>query len=124
MAAINAIIRLIMSKGVQEAIKKHGSAAVKEARKHMDDLMKKPTAGQKAIEKATKSQRAARSKVRKAVVGTVAGGTAVGGAYKAGQTSAENSKRKNKVGSRTAKMLNTQPKGRVVSTTNLGSRKK
>ena len=121
MAAISTIIRLIMSKGVQEAIKKHGSAAVKEARKHMDDLMSKPTKGQQAMEKGTKGQRAARSKARKAAVGTAA---VLGTGYAATRTSKDNSKRKNKVGSRTAKMLNTQPRGRVVSTTKLGSRKK
>ena len=123
--AMQAIVRLIMSKGVQEAIKKHGAPAVREAKKHIDDFMKKPTAGQKAVGKATKSQRAARSKVRKAVVGTGAVGTvAAGAAYKAGQTSKDNTKRKNKVGSRTAKMLNTTPKGRVVSSTKLDNRKK
>lgn len=120
MAAVNAIIRLIMSKGVPEAIKKHGSAAVKEARRHMDDLMTKPTKGQQAVDKATKSQRAARSKARKAVVGTTA---VLGGAYAANQTSKNNSKRKNKVGARTANMLKTQQRGRVVSETKLGRKK-
>lgn len=121
MAAVNSIIRLIMNKGVQEAVKKHGSAAVKEARKHIDDLMTKPTKGQKDVDKATRSQRAARSKARKAVVGTTA---VLGGGYAVTPTSKDNSKRKNKVGSRTAKMLNTQPQGRVVSRTNLDKRKK
>jgi len=123
MAAVNAIVRLIMSKGVQEAIKKHGSAAVKEARKHMNDLMKKPTAGQKKIEPVTKSQRAARSSARKgAVVGAGAVGAGAAG-YKASQTSKDNSKRKNKVGARTANMLKTQQRGRVVSETKLGRKK-
>ena len=123
--AISAIIRLIMSKGTQEAIKKYGAPAVREAKRHIDDLMKKPTAGQNAVEKATKSQRAARSKVRKAVVGTGAVGTvAAGAAYKAGQTSKDNSKRKNKVGARTANMLNTSYRGKEVSRTNLNKRKK
>lgn len=122
--AIPTIVRLIMSKGVQEATKKYGAAAVREARKHIDDLMKKPTAGQKAVEKATKSQRASRSKARKAAVGGAGATAAAGGAYKATQTSSDNSKRKNKVGSRTAKMLNTTPRGREVSRTNLNKRKK
>ena len=69
MAAINAIIRLIMSKGVQEAIKKHGSAAVKEARKHMDDLMTKPKPGQDKVKKLTPKQRSYRQGQRKAVLG-------------------------------------------------------
>ena len=122
--AIPAIVRLIMSKGVQEATKKYGAAAVREARKHIDDLMKKPTAGQKKIEPVTKSQRAARSSARKGAVAGAAGATAAGAAYKASQTSKDNSKRKNKVGSRTAKMLNTTPRGREVSRTNLNKRKK
>ncbi len=122
--AISAIVRLIMSKGVQEATKKYGSAAVREAKKHIDDLVKKPTAGQKKIEPVTKSQRAARSSARKGAVTGAAGTTAAGAIYKANQTSKDNSKRKNKVGSRTAKMLNTSYRGKEVSRTNLNKRKK
>lgn len=122
--AISAIIRLIMSKGMQEAIKKYGAPAVREAKKHIDDLMKKPTAGQDSVKNLTPKQRAYRKGQRKAVVGTGAVGTvAAGAAYKAGQTSANNSKRKNKVGARTANMLKTQQRGRVVSETNLGRKK-
>jgi peptidoglycan hydrolase CwlO-like protein len=124
MAAVNAIIRLIMSKGVQEAIKKHGSAAVKEARKHMNDLMSKPTKGQEAVKTLTPKQRAYRAGQRKAAVAG-AGATAVAGAaYKAGQTSKNNTKRQNKVGSRTANMLNTSYRGKEVSRTDLNKRKK
>lgn len=124
MAAVNAIIRLIMSKGVQEAIKKYGSAAVKEARRHMDDLMTKRTPGQDKVKNLTPKQRSYRQGQRKAagVVGT-AGVVGAGAAYKAGQTSANNSKRKNKVGARTANMLKTQQRGRVVSETKLGRKK-
>ena len=66
-----------------------------------------------------------RISTKKAVAGVVGASGVVGGAaYKAGQTSKDNSKRKNKVGSRTAKMLNTTPRGREVSRTNLDQRKK
>ena len=123
--AISAIVRLIMSKGVQEAIKKYGAPAVKEARKHIDDLMKKPTAGQDKVKNLTPKQRSYRQGQRKAagVVGT-AGVVGAGAAYKAGQTSKDNSKRKNKVDARTANMLNTSYRGKEVSRTDLNKRKK
>lgn len=62
---------------------------------------------------------------KKAVAGALGlAGASAGAAYKAGQTSKDNSKRKNKVGSRTANMLKTQQRGRVVSETKLGRKKK
>lgn len=117
-----AVVRLIMSKGAQEAAKKYGSAAVREAQKHIRDLTTKKTPGQAKIEPVTKSQRAARSSARK---GAVVGGAGVAGAgavYKAGQTSKDNSKKNNKPSKKTQEMLSTSYKGRAVSTTKLGKK--
>ena len=120
---VPAVVRLIMSKGAQEAAKKYGSAAVREAQKHIRDLTTKKTPGQAKIEPVTKSQRAARSSARKgAVVGAGAGAVGAGAAYKAGQTSKDNSKKANKPSKKTKDMLNTSYKGRVVSTTKLGKK--
>lgn len=119
-----AIVRLIMSKGAQEAIKKYGTKAVREAQKHIKDLTTKPTPGQKKIAPVTKSQRAARSSARKGALSAGAVGAAGAAGYKAGQTSKDNSKRKGKVSSKTAKMLNTSYRGKEMSRTDLNKRNK
>ena len=87
---IPAVIRLIQSKGVREAIKKYGKKAVDEAKKHIDDMKTKPSPGQKKISPVTKSQRANRETMRR----SGATGAAVG--YAAGSSKEEKPKPKAK----------------------------
>ena len=87
---IPAVIRLIQSKGVREAIKKYGKKAVDEAKKHIDDMKTKPSPGQKKINPVTKSQRANRETRRR----SGATGAAVG--YAAGSSKEEKPKPKAK----------------------------
>ena len=76
--AIAAVARLIASSGVPAAIKKYGVKAVNEAKKHMKDMTTKASEGQKKISPVTKSQRATRDTVRKALAVGAAGGYAAG----------------------------------------------
>ena len=51
-------------KAVAPLIKKYGAKAVKEAKKHLKDMVTKPSPGQRKIKSATKGQRATRGAVR------------------------------------------------------------
>jgi len=82
-AGVMTIARFIASKGITQAIKKYGSKAANEAKKHVKDLTTKPTAGQKKIRTPVAAQRASRRAKRIGAAVGVAGAGGVGAvAYK------------------------------------------
>ena len=82
-AGVMAVARFIASKGITQAIKKYGSKAANEAKKHVKDLTTKPTPGQKKIRTPVAAQRASRRAKRIGAAVGVAGGIGVSvAAYK------------------------------------------
>jgi hypothetical protein len=80
--AVAAVLSFIARQGVKEAIKKFGSKAVNEARKHGRDMVTKANPGQQKIAQATKGQRVYRGGQRKA--GAVGAAAGAAGTYNGG----------------------------------------
>ena len=102
--ALAAAARFIAKKGIAAAIKKFGKKTVNEAKKHVKDVVTKPTAGQEGTKAGVRGMRNARQLGRQAaLIGAGTGGTAVALALKEKLAKAKEAEEKAKTAEAKAK---------------------
>jgi len=102
--ALAAAARFIAKKGMAAAIKKFGKKTVNEAKKHVKDVVTKPTVGQEGTKAGVRGMRNARQLGRQAaLIGAGTGGTAVALALKEKLAKAKEAEEKAKTAEAKAK---------------------